>query len=76
MTPGEYRRKGLHAQQQGGSATDAVVKGAFAEIASHWFALAEQVEWLERTYGPIVAAASGSPPPPSADQASNQTAKE
>jgi hypothetical protein len=60
MTPGEYRRKGLHAQQRGGSASDAVVKEAFAEIASHWFALAEQVEWLEQTYGPVVAAASGS----------------
>jgi hypothetical protein len=36
------------------------VKEAFAEIASHWFALAEQVEWLEQTYGPVVAAASGS----------------
>jgi hypothetical protein len=47
-----YRRLGIAAQQSAGQATDQSIKAAFEEVAANWFALAEQVEWLEQTHGP------------------------
>jgi hypothetical protein len=41
-----YRRRAIVARQSATAALDPSVKAAFAEVASHWLALAEQVEWL------------------------------
>ena len=35
-------------------ATDASLKADLELIAQEWLALAEEVEWLERNYGPLV----------------------
>jgi hypothetical protein len=44
----EYRRRGIEARQRAGRATEQHLKNAFEQVAHDWFALAEQVEWLER----------------------------
>lgn len=41
-----YRRRAIVARQSAAGAFDPSVKAAFAEVANHWLALAEQVEWL------------------------------
>jgi len=41
-----YRRRAIVARQSAAAALDPSVKAAFAEVANHWLALAEQVEWL------------------------------
>ena len=41
-----YRRRAIVARQSAAGAIDPSVKAAFAEVANHWLALAEQVEWL------------------------------
>jgi hypothetical protein len=47
-----YRRQAIQARQRAAQALDlSSVKDAFEEIANHWIALAEQVEWLERSNG-------------------------
>ena len=51
--PEQYRRLGIAARQRGADATDPGVKDAFEEVAANWFALAEQLEWIEgREVGP------------------------
>jgi hypothetical protein len=47
-----YRHWGIAAEQS--AATDPSTKAAFEKVAANWFALAEQVEWLEK---------HGAPPP-------------
>jgi hypothetical protein len=42
-----YRRRGIEAQQRAARATEPKIKDAFEDVASGWFVLAEQVEWLE-----------------------------
>ena len=42
----EARRRAL--------ATDASLKADLELIAQEWLALAEEVQWLERNYGPLV----------------------
>jgi hypothetical protein len=42
-----YRRRAIVAKQSAAAAIDPSVKAAFAEVASHWLGLAEQVEWLQ-----------------------------
>jgi hypothetical protein len=46
-----YRRLGIAAQQSAAQTTDHSMKAAFEEVAANWFALAEQVEWLEKHPG-------------------------
>ena len=48
--PEHYRRLGLAAKQRAAQSTDPSVKEAFKDIARHWLALAERVEWLDRQH--------------------------
>ena len=41
-----YRRRAIVARQSAAAALDPSAKAAFAEVANHWLALAEQIEWL------------------------------
>jgi hypothetical protein len=45
--PEHYRRLGLAAKQRAAQSTDPRVKEAFQDVARHWLALAERVEWLD-----------------------------
>ena len=42
-----YRRLAIQARQRAVKASDSSVAVALEEIANHWTALAEQVEWLQ-----------------------------
>jgi hypothetical protein len=42
-----YRRRGLEAKQRAAQTPDLRLKEAFKDIARHWLALAERVDWLE-----------------------------
>ena len=42
-----YRRLAIQARQRAVKASDSSVAIALEEIANHWTALAEQVEWLQ-----------------------------
>jgi hypothetical protein len=44
----QYRRRGIEAQQRAAQAIEPLVREAFEEVSRDWFALAEQVEWLDR----------------------------
>jgi hypothetical protein len=46
--PEYYRRRGLAAKERAAQSTDLSVREAFKEVARHWLALAERVDWLER----------------------------
>jgi hypothetical protein len=47
-----YRRRAIQARQRAAQALDpSSVRAGFAEVANHWIALAEQLEWLERSNG-------------------------
>ena len=47
-----YRRQAIVARQRAAEALDrSSVKACLEEVANHWIALAEQVEWLERSNG-------------------------
>jgi len=43
-----YRRRGIEAQQRAERAKDEGLREAFGQVAADWFALAEQVEWLDQ----------------------------
>jgi hypothetical protein len=43
-----YRRCALAAKERAAQSTDLSLKGAFKDVARHWLALAERVDWLER----------------------------
>jgi hypothetical protein len=45
-----YRRLGLVAKERAAHATDLSLKEAFKEVARHWLALAERVDWLDRQH--------------------------
>jgi hypothetical protein len=45
--PEQYRRLGIAARQRAAETTDSTTKAAFEEVAANWFALAEQLEWIE-----------------------------
>jgi hypothetical protein len=47
-SPEYYRRCGLVAKQRAAQVTDLTLKEAFKDVARHWLALAERVEWLDR----------------------------
>jgi hypothetical protein len=48
--PEHYRRLGLVAHQRAAQCTDPRLKEAFKDVARHWLALAERVEWLDRQH--------------------------
>jgi hypothetical protein len=43
-----YRRCGLVARQRAAHCTDLSLKEAFKDVARHWLALAERIDWLDR----------------------------
>jgi hypothetical protein len=49
----QFRRRALHAQQRAGMATDPNAKVELQQIAEEWFALGEQLEWLEQRYNQL-----------------------
>jgi hypothetical protein len=44
-----YRRRAIHARQRAAQIIDPSLKADFEEAAENWTALAEQVEWAERS---------------------------
>jgi hypothetical protein len=42
-----YRRRGLAAKERAAQSTDLSVREAFRDVARHWLALAERVDWLD-----------------------------
>jgi hypothetical protein len=49
-SPDYYRRQGLAAKQRAAQCTDPRLKEQFKDVARHWLALAERVEWLAMHY--------------------------
>jgi hypothetical protein len=47
-----YRRRGLVAKQRAAQITDLSLKEAVKDVARHWLALAERVDWLDRQHRP------------------------
>jgi len=45
-----YRRRGLAAKQRAAQITDLSLKEAHKDVARHWLALAERVDWLDRQH--------------------------
>jgi hypothetical protein len=45
-----YRRRGLAAKERAAQATDLSLREAFKDVARHWLALAERVEWQDRQH--------------------------
>jgi hypothetical protein len=43
-----YRRRGLEAKERAAQSTDLSVREALKDVARHWLALAERVDWLDR----------------------------
>ena len=48
--PEYYRRRGLAAKQRAEQSAHPHLKEAFKDVARHWLALAERVEWLDKHY--------------------------
>jgi hypothetical protein len=46
--PEHYRRLGLAAKQRATQSTDPHLKEQFKDVARHWLAMAERVEWLDK----------------------------
>jgi hypothetical protein len=44
------RRRGLVAKQRAAHCTDLSLKEAFNDVARHWLALAERIDWLDRQH--------------------------
>jgi hypothetical protein len=42
-----YRRCGFVAKQRAALCTDLSLKEAFKDVARHWLALAERIDWLD-----------------------------
>ena len=53
MATDRYHMRAYEARRRA-LATDASLKADLELIAQEWLALAEEVEWLERNYGPLV----------------------
>jgi len=45
-----YRRQGFAAKERAAQSTDLSVREAFRDVARHWLALAERVDWLDRQH--------------------------
>ena len=52
----EYRLRAIEAQHRSAQVTDPWIRASLTELAEHWSALADQAEWLEDRYGPMVSA--------------------
>jgi hypothetical protein len=50
---GLYRGRGIEALQRAAQATKPEIRLAFEDVASGWFVLAEQVDWLDRRHRTI-----------------------
>jgi hypothetical protein len=52
MYPGAeyYRHRALVAKQRAAHCTDLSLKEAFKDVARHWLALAERIDWLDRQH--------------------------
>lgn len=48
--PEYYRRRGLAAKQRAAQSSDPRLKEAFRDVARHWLALAERVDWRDRQH--------------------------
>jgi hypothetical protein len=56
MAADQYRRRAFEAQRRAAQASDPTVMSDLQLLAREWLALAEELEWLERRYGPLVVA--------------------
>jgi hypothetical protein len=54
MATDRYHMRAYEARRRRALATDPSLKADLELIAQEWLALAEEVEWLERNYGPLV----------------------
>jgi hypothetical protein len=54
MATDRYHMRAYEARRRRTLATDPSLKADLELIAQEWVALAEEVEWLERNYGPLV----------------------
>jgi hypothetical protein len=45
-----YRRRGLAAKQRAAQMSDLRLKEELQDVARHWLALAERVDWLDRQH--------------------------
>jgi hypothetical protein len=45
-----YRRRGLAAKERAAQISDLRLKQELQDVARHWLALAERVEWLDRQH--------------------------
>jgi hypothetical protein len=45
-----YRHRGLVAKQRAAQITDLRLKEELKDIARHWLALAERIDWLDRQH--------------------------
>jgi hypothetical protein len=45
-----YRRRGLVAKHRAAQCTDLNLKEALKDVARHWLALAERVDWLDQQH--------------------------
>ena len=61
----DYYRRGLEAQQHAAQVAELRLKKALEEAADDWFALAEQVQWLEQVGRPQYGRATPKEPEPS-----------
>jgi hypothetical protein len=68
----QFKRRALHAQQRAGMATDSNAKAELEQIAEEWFALGEQLEWLEQRYNQLSSAADLPTPTDSVAQQQQQ----
>ena len=50
LRPEYYRRRGLAAKQRATQVSDLRLKEELQDIARHWLALAERVDWLDRQH--------------------------
>jgi hypothetical protein len=62
MATDRYHMRAYEARRRA-LATDASLKADLELIAQEWLALAEEVEWLERNYGPLVSQQADASPP-------------
>jgi hypothetical protein len=45
-----YRRRGIVAKQRAAQIADLSLKETFKDVARHWLALAERIDWLDRQH--------------------------
>src|SRR5262245_29168696 len=63
MTPDEYRRRAINAEQRSAGASIPEVKSFYDDLARYWRVLADQAERFEKRYGAPVSAGARRPSP-------------